>query len=127
MTTSQLLDVLSDRGVAVRLEGDRLRYRAPAGALTPDLRAAIVANRTEIVQQLRGSMEPAARERCRGICNRRDWRDEAPQDGRIRTSCGRCGKFIGFRPQSTENPATSDLRFAGKEGNCPPCPSAGRS
>ena len=127
MNASQLLVALSDRGIAVRLEGDRLKYRAPAGAFTPDLRAALASNRNEVIELLRGPPFPAAGVRCRGTCNRRNWRDEAPLDGRIRTVCGRCGKFIGFRPQASENPATSDLRFTGKEGNCPPCPTRGRS
>ena len=39
MTRFDMMQDLAAAGVAVRIEGNALRYRAPRGALTPDLRA----------------------------------------------------------------------------------------
>lgn len=36
-----LLQRLHNAGVELKVDGDRLRYRCPAGALTPELRAAL--------------------------------------------------------------------------------------
>jgi amino acid adenylation domain-containing protein len=49
-----LLDDLSRRNVEIWLEGDALKFRAPAGAVTPDLRAAVADRKPELVQYLRG-------------------------------------------------------------------------
>jgi len=38
-TRRDLLQRLHDARVTLRIEGDRLRYRCPAGAMTPTLRA----------------------------------------------------------------------------------------
>lgn len=93
MILKDLRIALARRKVELYLDGDQLRYRAPEGALTSELRDAIRAHRLEIIEQLRD----AATGRC-GICDWRDWRDAPPQDGRIRTTCGKCGRFIGYRP-----------------------------
>jgi len=92
-----ILRRLAEQNVELYLEGDRLRFRAPAGALTDDLRAGIAEHRTEIIGLLRPRPALAAGERC-VTCDWRGWVDEPPVDGRIRTHCGRCGRFIGFRP-----------------------------
>jgi len=47
-----LLDELALRGVELRLEAGRLRYRAPEGALTPELRERIALRRDELVASL---------------------------------------------------------------------------
>lgn len=93
MTFSELQAVLGGRNIVLYLEGESLRFRAPAGALTEELRFEISAHRQAILR----SLQPSPNERCRR-CDMRDWVDEPPQDGRIRTHCGRCGRFIGYRP-----------------------------
>jgi hypothetical protein len=59
MTAIELLEDLKKRGVDLEPEGDSLRYRAPAGALTPALRQALAAHKAEVLAHLRGDL-PAA-------------------------------------------------------------------
>src|SRR4051812_45611488 len=50
MTASVLLTELHDRGVGLTLTGDdRLKIDAPKGAVTPELRNALVANKNELI------------------------------------------------------------------------------
>ncbi|HEY0606708.1 MAG TPA: condensation domain-containing protein, partial [Herpetosiphonaceae bacterium] len=49
MTTVELLARLRDLGIRLWSEGERLRYHAPEGALTAELRAEIVARKAEIL------------------------------------------------------------------------------
>lgn len=97
MNVDDLLRTLADRAVELYLAGDRLCFRSPAGALTPELRDEIAAHRPAILEQLRTAATTTAAGGC-GNCDWRNWRDEPPKDGRIRTTCGKCGRFIGFRP-----------------------------
>ena len=70
MTVDQLLRCLADCAVELFLDGDRLRYRAPAGALTPDLRGEISARRSAIIDHLRAAAATdAVGTRCT-ICDR---------------------------------------------------------
>ena len=50
MTTSELLDRLRALDVHVHVEGGRLRVNAPKGTLTPELEAALVAGRQDLVR-----------------------------------------------------------------------------
>jgi hypothetical protein len=93
MTIPELQTALMGRNIALFLEGESLRYRSPAGAMTAELRSEITSHREALVRGLKSS--PVGR--CRR-CEMRDWVDEQPKDGRIRTHCGRCGRFIGYRP-----------------------------
>ena len=53
MTSSETLAELERLGVVLEPNGDKLRYRAPQGALTPELREAITENKAEIISTLR--------------------------------------------------------------------------
>jgi hypothetical protein len=93
----ELMTELGRRGVELYLDGDRLRFRAPSGALGPELRAAVAAQRVAIIDRLRGPGNVAAVSKCTR-CDHRDWVDEPPVGGQIRTHCAKCGRFIGYRP-----------------------------
>ena len=67
-TPSVLLAELARRGVDVWAEGERLRYRAPRGALTPALLGALRAHKAELLEALR----PGPQEACHA-CGHRDW------------------------------------------------------
>ncbi len=51
MGPSEVLAELTRRGVEVAVYGDRLRFR-PQGAVTPDLRAALIEHKTELIRLL---------------------------------------------------------------------------
>jgi tubulysin polyketide synthase-like protein len=53
MTALELLTKFRNLDVKVWLEGERLRYSAANGVLTPDLRAELAAGKEEIVRFLR--------------------------------------------------------------------------
>ena len=101
MNIEQLLADLGRKRVVLALDGDRLRYRAPEGALTDDMRSAIATHRVEISDWLRRSARSELP--CLGNCvncDPRNWEDHPPKDGKIRTTCNRCGHFIGYRPEN---------------------------
>jgi hypothetical protein len=52
-TLNDLLARLRSKEVTLWLEGDRLRYRAAEGMMTPDLFEDLKANKTEIIAFLR--------------------------------------------------------------------------
>jgi amino acid adenylation domain-containing protein len=60
--TRQFLHSLHARGVRVWAEGKSLRYRAPKGALTSELRASVLERKSEILQVLREAHAPGAAE-----------------------------------------------------------------
>ncbi len=100
MNVDRLLADLACRGVALFLVGDRLRYQASPEALTPELRDTIAQHRPAIIELLRQDdhdRKPPRTAKC-VTCVMNDWIDLPPRDGRIRTVCGRCGHFVGYRP-----------------------------
>src|SRR6185503_7888504 len=52
MSPRELLVELREKGVEVKANGDRLVIDAPRGAITPDLRDALSANKAELLQIL---------------------------------------------------------------------------
>jgi amino acid adenylation domain-containing protein len=55
----QLLSGLRDRGVKIWAEGEKLRFTAPQGALTPELKAELAERKAEILAFLRQGQAPA--------------------------------------------------------------------
>jgi len=107
MTIDGLLDTLLRSDVTLFLDGNRLRYRAPEGVLTPELRAAISEHRQGIMDHLRVEKNSVGAFWKCVTCDRHNWVDAPLKDGRIRTTCGKCGRFIGYRPENpleTHNP-----------------------
>jgi hypothetical protein len=52
VNAAQVLERARTKGIALSGEGGRLRYEAPAGRLTPDLREALAANKAAILDIL---------------------------------------------------------------------------
>ena len=51
-TPSELLTALRKRDIKVWRDGDNLRFSAPKGALTPELRAELSTHKAELLAQL---------------------------------------------------------------------------
>src|SRR5215207_4633919 len=60
MTTVELLSNLRGLDVKLWVEGERLRYSAPPGALTPDLLRRLTEHKSEVINFLRGVGTAAA-------------------------------------------------------------------
>ena len=98
MNIGKFLRDLRARDISIYLDGETLRFRAPAGALTTTLRDLVSRHRGEIICQLRDAPSPEMGRRKCTICIPDNWRDEQSRNGRIRTTCRACGRFIGYRP-----------------------------
>jgi TubC N-terminal docking domain len=53
----EILREIQSRGVRLEVNGERLRVDAPVGALTPELKAALAANKREILRHLDSRLE----------------------------------------------------------------------
>ncbi|MGQ9683844.1 MAG: TubC N-terminal docking domain-related protein [Anaerolineae bacterium] len=94
---SDLLAALRGLGANLAVEGARLKVTAPRGVLTAELRAAISANRTDLLRDLleeRDPWDPPVRKdgmpAARCSCGARDW-VWAPAVGRW--CCDGCGNW----------------------------------
>lgn len=92
MTPTTILDQLGRLGVRVEMDadGERLRFH-PRSAVTEELLENMKAHKSELLR-ITGLYA------CRGHVDPTLWTDDPPVDGRIRTTCSRCGRFIGYRP-----------------------------
>jgi replicative DNA helicase len=61
VTLAALLADCDARGIVLGAYGDRLQYRAPHGALTPELRAALVDHKAELVAMLASPLDRVER------------------------------------------------------------------
>ncbi|HEY5910145.1 MAG TPA: thioesterase domain-containing protein [Verrucomicrobiae bacterium] len=63
MTVTSFLAMLRDRGIEVSMDGDQLRCNAPAGTLTPELRAELRQRKHEILHLLNAAQSLARQQR----------------------------------------------------------------
>ena len=99
MTVDQLLAALAELRITLTVMGDQIKYRGPTGTLTPDLREAISQCREEIIARLTTPKNGKIRGEVK--CIHVDpllWIGEPSRNGRIRSTCPRCGRFVGYRP-----------------------------
>ena len=75
MSVVQLLSDLSKKDIRLWLEGENLRFSAPEGAFTPDIRDKIVSRKPEIIEFLKQAqtlgdktIEPVSRDTDRRSC-----------------------------------------------------------
>lgn len=99
MSAEMLLKSLESTGISLFVDGTSLRFRAPKGAVSDELRQSIIERREDVIRHLT-QPRPKALDVDSGNCSQcdmKDWVDETPQNGRIRTTCRKCGRFIGYR------------------------------
>ena len=102
MMLDQLLTDLTASQITLFLDGNRLRYRSPERALTLKLRDRIAEHRVAIIKRLRlGANGATIRPPMCTTCDRKYWVDGPPKNGWIRTTCGKCGRFFGYRPEGS--------------------------
>lgn len=113
-TATELLHDLMDRGVRLYADDGDIVADADDAILTDDIIAELRLHKAELIELLLTppihATPPAATHSadairgrlvatCQFGCDRADWQDApAPQrPGWIRTTCGSCRKFIGYR------------------------------
>ena len=89
MTPAATIAHLSAAGVELYIDHGKLRFRAPAGAFTDELRSLAAANRADLIAHL--SAVPCTR------CGSTETADFSIHDGQsIRRDCAKCGRFQSF-------------------------------
>ena len=114
MSPDALLCQLNSAGVELFLEGERLRFRAPAGAYTPALRSLVDQHRGVLLDRLsqpdpepvpQPATEPADEPDPFGTehvipicrCGSSSYRDVAIHGGQsVRRDCAKCNRFVSF-------------------------------
>ena len=93
-----LIARLTRLGIQIERRGERLRLK-PAAALPVELLDELKNHKPELLVLLRDhSPQASAAHKC-VTCDWRSWVDGPPIKGRIRTTCRKCGRFIGYRPR----------------------------
>lgn len=72
MSPQDLVAELSQRGVMLEASGDRLRYRASQGVLTPALRHALVEHKTSMLRLLSAPPADVLSDESCDVCGRRE-------------------------------------------------------
>ncbi|MBU7586762.1 MAG: non-ribosomal peptide synthase [Nostoc sp. TH1S01] len=57
MNTSEILETLTQKGVKIWIENEKLNIRSPKGVLTPDIQAELTAHKLEILEFLRDTSQ----------------------------------------------------------------------
>jgi|GEM_PF-1941270 len=95
--TRRLLSQLKELGIQIECRGNRLRLR-PAAGLSRQLLEQLKNHKSEVLVSIPNqSFEGAVAASC-ATCDRGSWVDDLSKDGRIRTTCSKCGRFTGYRP-----------------------------
>jgi hypothetical protein len=113
MTTIDLLNDPTSRGVLIKAEGDCLKIKAPAGTVTPELKTMLLEHKPELLKMLDhpkpGSLEHPQIVRAKKapmVClwdNCDGWLN--PEKGRGLFLCSGCGSY--FEPLPPEEPGIS--------------------
>lgn len=111
MNAPLVIETLAAAGVMLYLDGDKLKFLAPRGAYSHELRELVAAHRAAVVEVLRKqTADSSHRQTASHSCSRSDWTDSPALDrpGWIRTTCRECGRFIGYRPADGKPRTTLD-------------------
>ena len=61
-TAEAVLQKCESKGVILRVDGENLKYKAPPGAMTEDLRDAIASHKPELIKTLQGKTTPETKQ-----------------------------------------------------------------